>query len=122
MLFIKLDISQKKGKYVINSINPVYLIINKVDGFIEEKEGDKYLNFAFTDNNSEVLKKYTEISSGIKNEIKARNSDGSGEYGKYYMKIKFNSDEDLPLNKQSLLEVFLKKMVNTAAGLEPTTT
>ena len=28
------------------------------------------------------------------------NNGKSGEYGKHYMKIKFNSDDDLPLNKQ----------------------
>ena len=54
----------------------------------------------FTDSNSEVLKKYAEIWIGIKNQIKAINSNESGEYGKEYMKIKFNSDDDLPLNKQ----------------------
>ena len=90
----------KKDKYVINSVNPFHLIINKVNGFIEEKEGSKYLNLAFTDNNSEMLKKYAEIWSGIKNQIKAINSSESDEYGKDYIKIKFNSDDDLPLNKQ----------------------
>ena len=45
-------------------------------------------------------KKYGEIWSGIKNKIKAINSGKSAEYGKYYVKIKFSSDDDLPLNKQ----------------------
>ena len=27
-----------------------------MDGFIEEKRGNKYLNIAFTDNNDELLK------------------------------------------------------------------
>ena len=36
----------KKDKYAINSVNPFYLIVNKVDGFIEDEEGNKYLNFA----------------------------------------------------------------------------
>ena len=30
----------KKDKYVINSVNSLYLIVNKVDSFIEEKEGN----------------------------------------------------------------------------------
>ena len=47
----------KKPKYNINNVNPLYLVIDKTDGFIEEKEGDKYLNIALTDSNSEVLKK-----------------------------------------------------------------
>ena len=62
-----------------------------MDGFIEEIEGIKYLNFAFTYRNSEVLKKYAEIWSGIKDQIKAMNNGKLGEYGKDYMKIKFNS-------------------------------
>ena len=45
----------KKGKYQINSVNPLYLIVHEIDGFIEEKEGGKYLNIAFTDSNSEVF-------------------------------------------------------------------
>ena len=31
----------KKSEYVISTVNPLYLIINKIDGFIEEKE-DKF--------------------------------------------------------------------------------
>ena len=50
----------EKIKYVINSVNLFYFIVNKVDGFIKEKEGNKYLDFAFTDSISEVLKKYAE--------------------------------------------------------------
>ena len=46
----------KKEEYKINSVNPLYLLIYKIDGFIEEKSGNKYLNIAFTDNNDEVLK------------------------------------------------------------------
>ena len=58
-----LDMLQKK--YTINSVNPLYLLIYKIDGFIEEKRGNKYLNIAFTDNNDKVLKKYKEVLSGI---------------------------------------------------------
>ena len=36
---------------------------------------------------------------GIKIEIKAINSGKENDYGKDYMKIKFNSDNDLPLNR-----------------------
>ena len=47
-----------------------------------------------------MLKKCAELWSGIKDQIEKINSGKSGEYGKNYMKIKFNSDDDLPLNKQ----------------------
>ena len=90
---------QKKDEHKINSVNPLYLLVDKIDGFVEEKVGSKYLNIASTDSNNEVLKKYEEVCSGIKDCIHEINDSQSGEYEKDYMKIKFNSDNDLPLNK-----------------------
>ena len=77
----------------------LHLIIGEVDGHIEEKNGSKYLVFDSTNENIKVFKKYTELWDGIKNEIKAINGGKENNYGKDYMKIKFNSDHDLPLNK-----------------------
>ena len=75
-------------------------MINRIDGFIEEKDGDKYLSIASADRNSEALKKYSEVWSGIKDCIEKINDSDLGEYDKDFMKIKFNSDNDIPLNKQ----------------------
>ena len=36
----------------------------------------------------------------MKDQTEKINGSKSGEYGKDYMKIKFSSDDDLPLNKQ----------------------
>ena len=88
----------------IYSVNPLYLIIGKVDGHIErssaeENNGNKYLVFDSTDENKEVLKKHSDVWDGIKNKIKAMNGGEKNDYEKDYMKIKFNSDDDLPLNK-----------------------
>ena len=58
------------------------------------------MDIASTDSNSEVLKKYEEVWRGIKNWMEKISDGKSGEYGKYYMKIKFNSDDDLPLNQK----------------------
>ena len=92
-------ITVKDSDYVkINSVNPLYLIINEVDGYFEEINGNKYLTLVSTDKNKEVLTKYTELWDGIKNSIEKTNNK-SGEYGKDFMKIKFNSDDSLPLNK-----------------------
>ena len=41
-------------------------MINRIDDFIEEENGNKYLNIADTDRNSEVLKKYSKVWNGIK--------------------------------------------------------
>ena len=51
----------------INSVNQLYLIAGKSDGYIEEKNENKYLAFASTDKNKEELKKYIELWNGIKN-------------------------------------------------------
>ena len=73
--------------------------INHASGYIEEKNENKYLIFDSVDENKEVLKKYADVWDGIKNKIKAINGGKENDYGKDYMKIKFNSDDDLPLNK-----------------------
>ena len=83
----------------IYSVNPLYLLVNHASGYIEEKNGNKYLIFDSVDENKEVLKKYADVWDGIKNKIKAINGDKENDYEKDYMKIKFNSDDDLPLNK-----------------------
>ena len=75
------------------------MLIKKLDGLIDEKEGNKYLNITLTDSNNDVLLKYAEVLSGIKDQIKKINNDLVGEYDKDYMKIKFDSDDNLPLNK-----------------------
>ena len=45
------------------------------------------------------LKKYNDFFNGIRDKIKKISGDEC-DYEKYYMKIKFNSDDDLPLDKQ----------------------
>ena len=62
-------------KYEINSVNPLYLIIGEVDGYIkgsstEEKEESKYLNIAFTDSNHEVLKNMQKFGVELKIKLK----------------------------------------------------
>ena len=47
----------------------------------------------------ELLKKYNDVFTGIRSKIKKISSDEC-DYEKDYMKIKFNSDKDLPLNQQ----------------------
>ena len=82
----------------INSVNPLYLGITRVNGYIEEKGMDKYLVFDSTDENKELLKKYNDVFNGIRDKIKEINSNEC-DYEKDYMKINFNSDDDLPLDK-----------------------
>ena len=82
----------------IYSANPLHLHVNHANGYIEEKNGNKYLIFDTTDENKELRKSYKDVWNGIKNKIKEI-SVGKCDYEKDFMKIKFNSDDDLPLNK-----------------------
>ena len=82
----------------VYSVNPLYLHIKHASGYIEEKIGNKYLIFNSVDENREVLKKYADVYDGSKNKIKVNRSE-KNDYRKDYMKIKFNSDNDLLLNK-----------------------
>ena len=48
----------KDSKYVkIESVNPFYLIFNKVNGYFEESSRNKYLMLAPTNENEEKKKK-----------------------------------------------------------------
>ena len=87
-------------------MNPLYLLVDEIGGFLE-KEGSKYLNIFLPDSNSEVLKKYAEVWSGIKDQIEKINNGKLAEYGKDHMKIKFNSNDHLPL-KFRILTVIIR--------------
>ena len=93
-----MDTLQLKKIDDCENVNPLYLLIDHASGYIEEKNGNKYLIFDSVDENKEVLKKYTDLWDGIKNKIKEI-SVSECDYEKDYMKIKFNSDDYLPLNK-----------------------
>ena len=82
----------------IYSINPLYLLVNHANGYTEEKGVNKYLIFDSADENKELLKKYNDVWKVIKNKIEEVSS-GECNYEKDYLKIKFNSHDDLPLNK-----------------------
>ena len=89
----------KKQEYNTDSANPLYLFISELDGFIDEQNGNKYLNISLTDSNNDGLIKYAEVWNGIKDQIKKINNDSIVKYDKDYMNIKIDSDDNLPLNK-----------------------
>ena len=82
----------------IYSVNSLYLIIAHTNEYIEEKDANKYLFFDITDENTELLKKYNDVWNEIRDKIKEISS-GECDYENDYMKIKFNFDDNLPLNK-----------------------
>ena len=90
----------------IHSVNPLYLIFDKVDGYIEESNGYKYLIFGSIDEVNIQIYKYTKLWNKIKNLIE-KISDKTGKYGKEFIKVKFDSDDNLSLNKLLKLHTLL---------------
>ena len=73
LVFTTLDIWQLKkiGDYEnIYSVNPLFLTIAHASGYIEEKGVNKYLAFNSTDENKELLKKYSDVLNKIINKMK----------------------------------------------------
>ena len=66
----------------INSVNPLYLMINEMIGHFEEKSGNKYLVLDDVDENKKVSKKYGEVWEVVKKEIETINGDKRVEFGK----------------------------------------
>ena len=88
----------KKPQYNISSVNPLYLIINKIKGHFEIVDGDKYL--IISSENGDAIQKYQEVVGGIKEIIKKINDYSYPiKYDDNYMKIKFNTNDNILLNK-----------------------
>ena len=66
---------------------------------LRKKNDNKYLVLDDVDKNKKVLKRYEEVWEGIKKEIEIINGGKKIEYGEDFQKIRFESDNDLPLNK-----------------------
>ena len=79
-----------------NNVKSFYLIINKINGYIEKSNGNKYLTLVAADESKGLLKKYKKLWNKIRDLIRSV-SNNSDEYHKKYTKIKFNSVDDLPL-------------------------
>ena len=72
--------------------------IKKVNECLKEINGNKHLTLVFTNENQEKILKYEDLRSKIRYLIRliTKNSDN---YDEKYIKIKFNSEDKLPLNK-----------------------
>ena len=83
----------------LESKNSLYLVFNNVDPYIEENNENKYLIFASTDKNKEALENYAELWNETKDQIELISGNKPIEHKKDFMKIRFESDDDLPLGK-----------------------
>ena len=89
-----------------DSAKSLCLIFNNVDGYVESNKS-KYLIFPSTDKNKEALENYSELWGEIKYQIKMIRGNKPIEYGKDFMKIRFESDDDLPLGNILSIPVFI---------------
>ena len=81
----------------IYSIYSLYLQVSNPNGYIEDSNENKYLIFDYSVNgNKELLKEYVDVWDGTKNK---NNDTKENDYEKDYIKIKFNSGDNLPLKK-----------------------
>ena len=74
----------------------MYWIVSFASGYIEKMGGNKYLIIDNSFAEKKIyLKKYTEFWNVVKHKIKKINGGKETDY----IKIKFESDDDLPLNE-----------------------
>ena len=108
----------EKPEYDINSVNPLYLMINRTKRDFEEKDEDKCL--IISPENGDTIQKCQEVFDRLKEIIKKINDYSQPiKYDYNYMKIKFNTDDDIKLNKVIYLPTITitirsvtKKMIN----------
>ena len=110
----------------IHGVNALYLMIGEVIVHIEENSGNKYLVFDFSGENKEVLKKCKELWDGIKNKIENINDGECNsvdcEYRKDFTKTKFDTVDDLPLNKplnMHMLTIIVRTFLEDEGKLYP---
>ena len=90
--------------YDYDTINPLYLVINRLIGYIEEIEGssDKYLVVAKSIRNKDIISVLDAVWRSIESKIEDKINPVPNNYPnikrKDYDKFRFNSDTNLPLD------------------------
>ena len=92
----------------IYNVNTLYLVFGNVNGYFDEINENKYQTLIPTNQSKEKIKNYEEMWIKIRDLIRSitKNLD---DYDEKYMKIKFDSDDNLPLNKT--IEIILVTIV-----------
>ena len=83
------------GNMPTNSVKPLYPIIKKINGYIEEKSVNKYLTLVPTDNSKIALKTYEALLRKIilldKKYVLMSTRNNSYNYNEKYLKVRFIS-------------------------------
>ena len=75
------------------------IIFDNLNRIFQEINGNKYLTLFSTNGNKEKIKKYEELLSKTRELIRSVTKN-SNDYDEKYVKIKFISENELPLNKR----------------------
>ena len=115
-------------RYVLNpdydydTINPLYFVINRLIGYIEEIEGssDKYLVVAKSVRNKNIISVLDTVWGSIENKTEDKIDPISNVYSniikiKDYDKFRFTSDIDLPLDTST---EFRSLVINVSCVIE----
>ena len=88
-------------KYIknLNSLGSLHLVFNNLDAYIQKNVENRYLIFALTEKNNMMSTNYIELWDEIKEQIELINGEKLTKYSKDFMKIRFKTNDDLPLNK-----------------------
>ena len=82
----------------INSVNLLYLIVDKINEYIGQNSGNEYLKLISSDESKNRLKKYKKLWNKIGDLIRSR-TNNSDNFDEKYIKSKLNLDGNLPLKK-----------------------
>ena len=82
-----------------NNFGTLHLIFNNVGAYFMSFNEDKYLIFAKTERNKEMIQKYEEFWDFIREEIRLIEDTKPFKYKRDFMKIKFKSDDKVPINE-----------------------
>ena len=96
----KIKIDEKPNKTIpifyieyVTVKNPLYLLINKINGYIEKCNENKYLTLVLNNESKDTLK-YEELWNKIRDIIRSK-TNNSDDYDEKNIKIKFNSYDGL---------------------------
>ena len=79
--------------------NPRYLNIDELFGYIDKVNDKKYLNISVTPGNGDILLAFEKMWNDIRKGIKEVNDGKDVKYDRNLKIIKFECDDDLPLDK-----------------------
>ena len=83
----------------IITASPIYLRIDELFGYIDKINDKKYLNISLKPGNGDILLAYEKVWNDIRKGIKEVNDGKDVKYDRNLKRIKFECDDNLPLDK-----------------------